>query len=91
MKKILLSLIAINSCYALKVIPVTETACPSLIFTNIDSADTQNELNKKLQNKINSVPNATRLASVNYTNTTTLLRDKDKACKTVTAWIEVSN
>lgn len=77
--------------YALTVVPITETVCPSLIFTNIDSADTQNELNKKLQKKINSLPNATRLASVNYTNTTTLLRDKDKACKTVTAWVEVSN
>lgn len=69
MKKILLFLIAINSCSALNVVPVTETAFPSLIFTNIDSADTQNELNKKLQKKINSIPNATRLASVNYHST----------------------
>ena len=90
MKKILLFAVVVNSGYALNVVPITETDCPSIIFTNTDSADTQNELNKKLQKKINSLPNATRLATVNYTNTTTLLRDKDKACKTVTAWVELS-
>lgn len=55
----------------------------------MDNADTQDKLNKNLQKKINAVANATRLVSVSYTNTTTLIRDKDKACKTATAWVEV--
>ena len=95
MKKLTLALLScmalINPSYALNVVPITATVCPSLIFTNTDSADTQDELNQKLQKKINALPNATRLVSVNYTNTTTLIRDKDKACKTATAWLELSN
>ena len=79
MKKLTLTLLScvalINPSYALNVVPITATVCPSLIFTNTDSADTQDELNQKLQKKINALPNATRLVSVNYTNTTTLIRD----------------
>lgn len=90
MKKFLIFILFAKLSFALNVVPITETICPSYLFTNTDSADTQNDLNKSLQKKINALPNATRLVSVNYTNTTTLIRDKDKACKTATAWVEVS-
>ena len=33
-----------------------------LIFNNINSTDIQKELNKKLQKKINSIPNSARLS-----------------------------
>lgn len=91
MRKFILLAFLTKLSVALTVVPVTETVCPSIVFTNTDSADTQDELNKKLQKKINAYPKATRLVSVNYTNTTTMIRDKDKACKTATAWVEVSN
>ena len=90
MKKLLILALFAKLSFALTVVPITETVCPSLVFTNTDSASTQEELNKKLQKEINELPDATRLVSVNYTNTTTLIRDKDKACKTATAWVEVS-
>ncbi|MEN9946814.1 MAG: hypothetical protein RLZZ293_1200 [Pseudomonadota bacterium] len=90
MKKLACLLVLAKLSYGLTVVPITETVCPSLIFTNTDSADSQNELNKNLQAKINGLSNATRLVSVNYTNTTTLIRGKDKACKTATAWVELA-
>jgi hypothetical protein len=68
MKKLTLTLLScvalINPSYALNVVPITATVCPSLIFTNTDSADTQDELNQKLQKKINALRNSLGLSKL---------------------------
>lgn len=51
MRKFILLAFLTKLSVALTVVPVTETVCPSIVFTNTDSADTQDELNKKLQKK----------------------------------------